>query len=325
MPPSKSRLTAQIAVATSAMTLLLVIAGGVVWSTGSALACPDWPLCYGEVFPAMNGQVLFEHGHRLIAAAVAALTCVLAVRTFSDRALRPLSLLAFGLVLVQALLGGLTVLLKLPLLVRVLHLATSQAFFAAILVLTARLIQSRQTAESVAPVPAPARRALGIAAAAVYAQLLLGALVRHTGSALACRSVLLCDGRLWPSGFGPGEVQMLHRFWALCAGALVIWCTVRALPALKQSASLRALAIGADFLLLIQILLGMASVVSYLAVPVVTAHLAVGALLWGDLVLVWLLSGAGWNPSPQPSPRRGEGDGAPHPDALPGGEWVGVR
>lgn len=302
MPPSKSRLTAQIAVATSTMTLLLVIAGGVVWSTGSALACPDWPLCYGEVFPAMKGQVLFEHGHRLIAAAVAALTCVLAVRTFSDRALRPLSLLALGLVLVQALLGGLTVLLKLPLLVRVLHLATSQAFFAAILVLTARAIQSAGTPAGTPELPsAGTRRALGIAAAAVYVQLLLGALVRHTGSALACRSVLLCDGRLWPSGFGPGEVQMLHRFWALCAGALVIWSTVRALPALKQSASPvpRALAVGAHVLLLTQILLGMASVLSYLAVPVVTAHLAVGALLWGDLVLLWMLSGA-----PRRSPAR---------------------
>ena len=87
---------------------------------------------------------------------------------------------------------------------------------------------------------------------------------------------------------------MLHRFWAVCAGTLVIWSTVRALPALKQAASPvpRLLAIGAHALLLIQILLGMASVLSFLAVPVVTAHLAVGALLWGDMVLLWLLSGA---------------------------------
>src|SRR5580692_8875172 len=138
LPTAKNaRLDARLAIGTSVMTVLLLIAGGLVWSTGSALACPDWPLCYGEVFPAMKGQVLFEHGHRLIAASVAALTTVLAVRTFSDRRLRGLSLLALGLVLAQALLGGLTVLLKLPLLVRVLHLATSQAFFAAILLLTA--------------------------------------------------------------------------------------------------------------------------------------------------------------------------------------------
>ncbi len=293
----KTRLTAKLAIATSAMTLLLLVAGGLVWSTGSALACPDWPLCYGEFFPAMRGQVLFEHGHRLIAASVASLTVVLAVRTFSDVRLRSLSLLALGLVLGQALLGGLTVLLKLPLLVRVLHLATSQAFFAAILVLTARAIQlgsdeGSGTPKALAPVSPGTSRALGFAAAAVYLQLLLGALVRHTGSALACQSALLCDGRLWPAGFGPGEVQMLHRLWALCAGTLVIWATVRALPELRRSTSPfpRALAISAHGLLLVQIALGVSSVLSFLAVPVVTAHLAVGALLWGDLVLLWVLS-----------------------------------
>src|SRR5581483_4493382 len=114
-----ARLTARLAIATSAMTLLLLIAGGLVWSTGSALACPDWPLCYGEFFPPMRGQILFEHGHRLIAASVATLTVVLAVRAFGDRRLRGLALAAAGLVLAQALLGGLTVLLRLPLLVRV--------------------------------------------------------------------------------------------------------------------------------------------------------------------------------------------------------------
>jgi heme A synthase len=236
------------------------------------------------------------------------LTTVLALRTFSDRRLRPLSLLALVLVLVQALLGGLTVLLKLPLLVRVLHLATSQAFFAAILVLTARAIQSDARAGARAPVSASlsgaVRRGLYLAAAAVYAQLLLGALVRHTGSALACRSVLACDGRLWPAGFGPGEVQMLHRFGALFTGALVIWSTVRALPDLKRSTSAipRTLAIGAHLLLLTQIVLGMSSVLSFLAVPIVTAHLAVGALLWGDLVLLCALSGA---PMPAPAPASG--------------------
>ena len=308
----KTRLTARLAIAASAMTLLLLIAGGLVWSTGSALACPDWPLCYGEVFPAMKGQVLFEHGHRLIAAAVATLTPVLAVRTFSDSRLRPLALLALGLVLLQALLGGLTVLLKLPLLVRVLHLATSQAFFAAILVLTARAIQvggqengSAAVGSALAPVAPGVRRGLLLASAAVYTQLLLGALVRHTGSALACRSALACDGRLWPAGFGPGEVQMLHRFWALCAGGLVIWSTARAWPDLKRSTSSipRALAIGAQVLLLTQIILGISSVLSFLAVPIVTAHLAVGALLWGDMVLLWILSSA-----PERSPARAAGD-----------------
>src|SRR4051812_27089792 len=59
------------------LTLLLILAGGVVHTTGSSLACPDWPLCYGQVFPEMTGGVLFEHSHRLIASAVT--TCTLAL------------------------------------------------------------------------------------------------------------------------------------------------------------------------------------------------------------------------------------------------------
>ena len=61
-----------------AATFLLVIAGGLVTSTGSGLAVPDWPLSYGRFFPPMVGGILYEHGHRLIAGTVAILTMILA-------------------------------------------------------------------------------------------------------------------------------------------------------------------------------------------------------------------------------------------------------
>lgn len=272
-----------------AITFLLVILGGIVWSTGSALACPDWPLCYGQFFPRMEGQILLEHGHRLVAATVATLTVVLAYRCFGDRRLRALGLSAAALVLVQAILGGMTVLLKLPLLVRVLHLATSQAFFATLLVLAVRVLQVSRPAQAVSNgLRWPARRGVLLAAGAVYLQLLLGAVVRHTGSGMACPGLLACDGSAWPS-FGPGQVQMLHRYWALGTAALVIWGTLQALPELRGAdrRGARRLAIAAHVLLLTQIGLGLASVASFLAIPVVTAHLATGALLWGDLVVLW--------------------------------------
>src|SRR5688500_20258293 len=69
--------TLRLAVVTLAATFVLVLAGGLVHATGSALACPDWPLCYGSAFPTMEGGVFFEHGHRLIALAVALLTVAL--------------------------------------------------------------------------------------------------------------------------------------------------------------------------------------------------------------------------------------------------------
>jgi len=61
---------------TGALVALLT-AGGLVTSTGSGLAVPDWPLSFGRFFPPMVGGVLFEHGHRLIAATVGLLIVIL--------------------------------------------------------------------------------------------------------------------------------------------------------------------------------------------------------------------------------------------------------
>src|SRR5258708_7789013 len=98
-------------------TFLLIIAGGLVTSTGSGLSVPDWPLSFGQVFPPMVGGVRFEHTHRLIAATVGLLTVVSAIwlwRLAAGSTIRWLGVIAVGLVIVQGLLGGLTVLLKLP-------------------------------------------------------------------------------------------------------------------------------------------------------------------------------------------------------------------
>src|SRR5277367_2879284 len=115
-----------------AATFILIFAGGLVTSTGSALAVPDWPLSFGKFFPKMEGGVLFEHGHRMIAGTVALMMLALMVWTLrrerSARA-RCVAMVAFGLVIFQAVLGGLTVLLRLPLAIAVAHAATAQAFF----------------------------------------------------------------------------------------------------------------------------------------------------------------------------------------------------
>jgi heme A synthase len=292
--PAALRSSHRLAIVVSAATFLLLILGGIVWSTGSALACPDWPLCYGQVFPKMEGGILFEHSHRLLAGTVALLTVALAVKLWPDTRFRALGIAAVALVLLQALLGGLTVLLQLPLLVRVLHLAVSQAFFATVLFLAYGTRPDLDTAAIAPAISSGSRVWLLIAALAAYAQLLIGALVRHTGSGMACEtSVVLCKGQAWPD-FGPGQLQMVHRYWALVVLALVIFATVKALPELRASdrGFGRFLAVAAHALVVLQIALGVGSVLSFLEVGAVTSHLAVGALLWADLFLLYVVSGA---------------------------------
>src|SRR5256885_4404210 len=87
-------------------TFLLLIAGGLVTSNDASLAVPDWPTSFGSfAMPRMTGGVLYEHGHRLVAAAITLLTIALAIWTWAvDKQpwMRLLAALAVAGVLLQA-------------------------------------------------------------------------------------------------------------------------------------------------------------------------------------------------------------------------------
>ncbi|HXH28595.1 MAG TPA: COX15/CtaA family protein, partial [Candidatus Polarisedimenticolia bacterium] len=126
------------AVLVAVCTVALLAAGGLVTSTGSGLAVPDWPLSFGRFFPPMRGGVLFEHGHRMVAASVGLLTIVLALwfqRRERRSWVRRLAWTALGLVIAQGILGGITVLLRLPASVSVAHACLAQAFFCVVVTL----------------------------------------------------------------------------------------------------------------------------------------------------------------------------------------------
>jgi heme A synthase len=226
------------------------------------------------------------------------LTVALAVlvhRAGREPALRRLALLAVGLVAVQALLGGITVIYKLPLLVSSSHLATSMAFFSTVIYLAHRL----RPAGGDRPAPGP-RGWVGAAAAATYLQLVLGALVRHTSAGLACNTrIPLCDGLLWPAA-GPAQLHMLHRLAGVALAALVILAAAGPLRAARRDGH-RArllLAAAAPLLVAVQVALGFLTVVTYISIPVVTAHLAVGALLLADLLCLYLALGPARSTAP---------------------------
>lgn len=268
--------THRLALATAAATWLLLLVGGLVHGTGSGLACPDWPTCYGSLFPRMAGGVLYEHSHRLFASAVGLLTVALAVALARGGRAR-LGALAVALVVAQGVLGGLTVIWKLPDLVSTAHLAVSLLFFATV------LWAAWSTRERVlAVVPPAARRLAGLAAAAVYAQAVLGALVRHTESGLACSGWVLCGGSLWPDAHPSMRLHMAHRLGGVAVAALVVAAAVAAWRIRPRAARALVALVAA------QIVLGFASVRTGLALWAVQAHLGVAAALWASsLSLAW--------------------------------------
>ena len=162
----------------------LIIAGGLVTSTGSGLSVPDWPLSYGQVFPPMIGGIRFEHTHRLMAALVGFLTLGLMILILikeNNPLIRAFGILAFISVVLQAVLGGLTVIYLLPTPISVFHACLGQTFFcvvAAIVLFTSsgwsksRIIASPR-AESL-------QRLLIVTTIFIYLQLIAGAIVRHS-------------------------------------------------------------------------------------------------------------------------------------------------
>jgi cytochrome c oxidase assembly protein subunit 15 len=279
--PSLHRYAVAVAVATG----LLVFVGGLVTSTGSALAVPDWPLSFGKLFPRMTGGVLFEHGHRMVAATVGLLTIGLAIwlwRAETRRWVRWLGVAALATVVLQGVLGGLTVLLRLPVAVAVSHAGLAEVFFC--LTVTIALVTS--PGWLAAPHPdrdagAPPLRTLSVVTVAVvYVQILIGALVRHTGSGLAIPDFPLAFGHLWPPAITrPIAYQLAHRLGALAVSVSVLWTAWAALRRHGGRAALRRPALLLVLLLAWQIYLGAAIIWTRRAVMPTTTHVVSGALI----------------------------------------------
>jgi heme A synthase len=275
---------AQLAAGAACSTWILLLVGCLVHGTGSSLACPDWPLCFGSAFPRMVNGVQYEHTHRLVATAVGLITVVLAValhkRRHEDPKSARMGYAGVGVVCFQGLLGGVTVLLRLPILVTLMHLATSMAFFCLMVMLAARLRGATPSpcdgSEECARL-ARLRPWAGVVAVATYGQIVLGGIVRHTSSGLACFGIPLCNGELWPSHPG-AHWHMGHRIFAVVLGASVVGLA-SAIRIAAPGSRVARLAGCAIVLVLLQITLGVLSVYSMLALSAVTLHLGVAALL----------------------------------------------
>ena len=225
----------RFAVVTAGATLVLIFVGALVTSTGSGLAVPDWPLSFGQVFPPMVGGVLFEHGHRLVAAFVGLLTVTLMVLLTQWEPRIWVRWLARGAVLavvLQGALGGVTVLFRLPLAVSVTHACLAQAFLCLVVTLavcTAPGWQTRPAGRVEQQQPALWVLAT-ITAGMVYLQLILGALMRHMGAGLAIPDFPLAFGRLVPPlDASAVVVHFVHRLGALAVTLCVGWTLARVL------------------------------------------------------------------------------------------------
>lgn len=262
---------------------LLIVLGAVVRITGSGLGCgEDWPVCHGRLIPSLSDTKTFiEWNHRLVAAIVSVLVTLLAVSTWWQRrngvgSLKEIAgerdapsragYFAFGLLVVQVLLGAITVKLSLPPWTVILHLGTAMLLLATLLsAATGRLT----------PGASPGIPGLG-AAALGFVTVLFGALTANLGAATACTGFPLCNGQLIPAGNYLQHIQWTHR---LLAYGLFVYLIVWAWRSRRRGP---LVVLG---LAVLQIVVAAAMVLRGVPASLQVLHAAVGTAVWAALAI----------------------------------------
>lgn len=276
------------------VSVLLLGWGAFVTSIDAGLAVPDWPTSFNSFDPFNPWPawwtvtpILAEHGHRLLGALVGMLTAVLAVWTWKldDRGwMRRLGWMALMLVIFQGVLGGLRV-VWVSINLAIVHASVAQLFFAtlAAMILFVSPAWDRARSRSTTRLPISVRKVTLRASAAVYFQIILGALLRHPGS-----------------GIDP-VLAGIHFGWAFLASAAVFyaWITIRlSYPEARDLVRLSSWSLG---ILAVQVTLGLFAYFvlldergliqpSNVQVVANTAHMVVGALLFAATVTTVVLS-----------------------------------
>jgi cytochrome c oxidase assembly protein subunit 15 len=279
-----------------ACTVFLVLAGSLVTSTDSGLAVPDWPTTYGWnmfTFPPSMwvGGIFYEHGHRLIASTVGFLTIVLAIwlwRIDPRVWMKRLGVAALAAVILQGILGGITVLYFLPTPVSTAHAGLAEIFFC--MTVAIALFTSPRWMAEISPVDDERLRTLATGTTVlVYVQILVGAAMRHSEAGLAIPDFPWMFGGLVPDRWNAGiAVHFMHRIGALIVTTAVlatagrVWSTHRRHRAFAGPA---ALLIG---LVIVQITLGAFTVLSGLNVAINSAHVVCGALVLATSLVLTL-------------------------------------
>ncbi len=287
-------------------TYALIVLGALVRAHGAGLACPDWPLCFGELVPRFDLPVAFEWSHRLLAGVVGLGFLGVSLLVWRERdawARVGRTLALAGLLLaVQVVLGGLTVRLQLAPWTVTAHLLTGNGLCLALVWAARDLFQAEpEAARSSASPGRFMRAALAVGVLLLAVQLTLGGLVASHAAGLACASFPTCDGVSFaPTLQGLVGLQVLHRIVGvalLVSLAAVAWST-------RGRGLLGTLARMALRLALLQIAVGALNVLLRLPVEVTALHsaLATALVLVNGLVVREILRLRELHPAAQHGP-----------------------
>ena len=294
-----------------ACTVVLILAGSLVTSHDAGLSVPDWPTSYGWnmfTFPPSMwvANILYEHGHRLIASSVGFLTIVMAAWLwYADprRWMRWFGVATLGSVVAQGLLGGLTVLFFLPAAISTAHAGLAEIFFCmtvAIAIFTSPgwIAGYGRHADADGAqggyVGAPLRRLATMATVLIYTQILVGATMRHTGAGLAIPDFPLMFGHLVPDHWSAAiAIHFTHRVGALLVTLCLIALFVHVRAHYRDRRELMRPALLIVALVAVQVTLGALTVLSRRDPWINSFHVVCGALVLTTSLVITLRSWRG--------------------------------
>ena len=279
---TRAAFLARVCFVFNAFILANILLGALVRAHGAGLACPDWPLCFGEVIPRFDFKVAWEVSHRYVGWSFGAAYLTLGAAVLRDAHLRRAAGAIWGVGLVvlasQGLLGALTVWKLLAAWTVTLHLLAGNAWNGCVLWLGLAL---RAYAAGDPTRPALARgvrAAVALSALFLVFQVALGGLVSSRAAGLACSQWPSCYGDEWFPVWGmvnPIGLHVHHRANAYLLAVFLAWMA-RAAHALPRLASRARLALALVF---VQMAIGIANVLLQLRVEITALHTAMAGAL----------------------------------------------
>ncbi len=258
--------------------------------TESGLGCPDWPLCHGEIIPPYKFETLIEYSHRVVASLVAilvfAMLVLIWVKYRCERLLLCLVLTGSILVIAQAGLGGITVLTELAGNLVTIHLGLAQVLLALFTLVFFVIMYGPNFGAGVFN---KHKWLLMGTMAGVFALLLSGSYTTTTGASGACDQWPFCQsGSLLINSKLP-VVHMIHRIITVVAGVLIVASLQVAWKTRKGDSKLCLVGVMLGSALILQIVVGAATVLLDLPAELKILHLFVATLMWWLTVIMLLL------------------------------------
>jgi heme a synthase len=264
---------------------LLLVWGNIVAGLKAGLGCPDWPLCHGRVLPPFRWDIYIELTHRILGAVASTFLIIFSFKRFRDYqgGARVIPLLAALLLMVQIVLGGIVVLLELPVDLTTVHFANAILIFSLALYMTYFDGKEREPLFSI--------RNYGILffllGLMVISQAVLGAYARHSGAGLACPDFPRCLG-YWipPELSGTVLTHFSHRIFAYIIFTMVfaIFISTFLSSDLRRSRSKVLILLC---LIVVQITIGVGIIHSKLYFLTTALHLAVALLILSAVLYTW--------------------------------------